>query len=588
MSNDFEKVLVKDSRMVMSDKIVYTVNKSGQNVTQQTYKAITASTSQVSFNIACPSEQTMVDRKIILRTSFTLEVSGTITNTGNFLILLGTDTALAPFPVQSSLSTCQWTINNNTFSLNQADIVNCILKSNDSRQLNSINSGCPTMPDEYARYVDGLGQINNPLSSYGNSVDTDIIPRGAYYCNSIIDVATGIAPLPSGGNAQGATYRLQFTTDEPLLLSPALLGNEDTNQSAMMGITNMNLVMNFNGGARMLRSAGSKSTGLACKLYSVDSAELHITYITGHPSDIMSPRCCVPYYDLPRYISQVVGPTAGSMSAPTYATISSNSLQLNVIPDKLFIFVRKVLSTQTMTDTDSFMPIVNINVSFNNQSGILSSATDDTLFRLSKHAGINSNWDSWRGRAWQGTNATLGAGVLTAGSMLCLDMGSGIQISEDWFASGSLGNFNLQFNLTVANYSNVDYSPAGNTKLELVLVTMNSGVCAFERGTTSVFTGILTKQDCLDASQMEPYTEGDHRRLVGGAFGDRLKSFGRWLAPKLKEGLSQIDHPYAKAGHEALKSMGYGASGGGMSGGKKSAKSKLEQRLSEGGGFSRG
>ena len=35
MSNDFEKILIKDPRMCCSDKISYGVHKSGQNVTTQ-------------------------------------------------------------------------------------------------------------------------------------------------------------------------------------------------------------------------------------------------------------------------------------------------------------------------------------------------------------------------------------------------------------------------------------------------------------------------------------------------------------------------------------------------------------------------
>jgi len=285
-----------------------------------------------------------------------------------------------------------------------------------------------------------------------------------------------------------------------------------------------------------------------------------------------------------------VGPGAGSLSAPTYAVISSNSLQLATIPDKMFVFVRKQLSTQTMTDSDSFLPITAINIQFNNNAGILSSSSDAELFRYSKLSGINQNWDSWSGRAFQGGANTLGAGVLTAGSMLCLDFGQAIQIQENWFSSGSLGSFNLQFNVTVANYSNTDYSAGGATKLELVLVTMNSGVASFERGTTSIFTGILTKQDVLDSASQEPYSTSEVKRLIGGGFGDKLKSFGKFLAPKLpmlRKALEGSDNEYAKAGASALKSLGYGASGGGNSGGKK-ARSKLEQRLEQGGGFSRG
>jgi hypothetical protein len=122
---------------------------------------------------------------------------------------------------------------------------------------------------------------------------------------------------------------------------------------------------------------------------------------------------------------------------------------------------------------------------------------------------------------------------------------------------------------------------------------MNSGVAAFERGTTSVFTGILTKQDVLDASQQEPYSTSEVKRLIGGGFGDKLKSFGKFLIPKLpmlRQALEGSDNEYAKAGASALKSLGYGASGGGMSGGGmsggKKSRSKLDERL--GMGFSRG
>lgn len=451
--------------------------------------------------------------------------------------------------------------------------------------MSSLNSGCPTYLDEYLTYSSGLGAANNPLAGFTNAVDPDIIPRGAFGgIISIIDVATGVAPVVSTGAAQAASYDITFESTEVLLISPFLLGNEDANDSGIYGITNMNFVFNLGTGNRILRSASSKATGLSCVLQNVVSSELQLVYLTPHASQLLPPRVCVPYYDLPRYITQVgSGPAAGSPAAPTFATISSNSLQLSVLPDKLFIFVRKTLASQTMLDTDSFMPITAINIMFNNQAGILSSSTDQQLFRYSKMAGSNQSFQSFSGKAFTGATGTLGSVVLTSGSLLMLDMGQAVQLNENWFASGSLGNFNLQFNVTVANYSNVDYSSTGNTKLELVLVTMNSGVASFERGTTSIFTGILTKNDVLTTAEQEPYSTSEVKRLVGGSMGDKLKSFGRFLAPKLpklREMLESSDNEYAKAGASALKHLGYG-----MSGGKKS-RSKLEERL--GAGFSRG
>jgi hypothetical protein len=146
------------------------------------------------------------------------------------------DTALAPFPCNQNFSTVQATINNNTFNLNQQDVIQAIMRSNDSRHLSSLNSGCPTYLDEYSTYSAGLGNANNPLAGFANAVDPDIIPRGAFYIDSIIDVATNAVPVVSTGAAQAASYDVTFTSTEPLLLSPFLLGNEDSNDSGIYGI----------------------------------------------------------------------------------------------------------------------------------------------------------------------------------------------------------------------------------------------------------------------------------------------------------------------------------------------------------------
>ena len=58
-----------------------------------------------------------------------------------------------------------------------------------------------------------------------------------------------------------------------------------------------------------------------------------------------------------------------------------------------------------------------------------------------------------------------------------------------------------------------------------------------------------------------------------------LKSAPGWISSKLpfvKNVLSKIDHPMAKTGHDVLKAVGYGRSGGGTSGG---SHGKLENRL---------
>jgi hypothetical protein len=57
-----------------------------------------------------------------------------------------------------------------------------------------------------------------------------------------------------------------------------------------------------------------------------------------------------------------------------------------------------------------------------------------------------------------------------------------------------------------------------------------------DRGQTSTYTGILTKQDVLDASQQEPYSITDVRRIVGSGHCDS----GRALPKHLHKGLKKV------------------------------------------------
>jgi hypothetical protein len=194
---------------------------------------------------------------------------------------------------------------------------------------------------------------------------------------------------------------------------------------------------------------------------------------------------------------------------------------------------------------------------------------------MSRNNGVRSTWNDWKGAAVvEQSSFTVAAGGVpdqyptfpanassvmtvapTFGSYLALEFGKDIQLTEDFYAAGSLGNFNIQIYVTVANnqpYA-IGTSVASNQQnnLEIVLVTMNSGVFVCERGTSSTYTGILTKQDVLEASQQEHYTHDDVARMVGGGFFDSLKSGFSKLASK---GLEHGKKFAMKHGKKMLKS----------------------------------
>jgi len=120
--------------------------------------------------------------------------------------------------------------------------------------------------------------------------------------------------------------------------------------------------------------------------------------------------------------------------------------------------------------------------------------------------------------------------VPTTGTILVLNFAEVIQLSEEYYAPGSLGSFNLQLQVTVQNNQNVTWL---GSEYELVIMTMNSGVFVNERGTSSTFLGLLTKQDVLDALQQQPYSTSEVRKMVGGGFLDNIRSGLGWIQSKL-------------------------------------------------------
>jgi hypothetical protein len=147
----------------------------------------------------------------------------------------------------------------------------------------------------------------------------------------------------------------------------------------------------------------------------------------------------------------------------------------------------------------------------------------------------------------------------TTGSLLCLEFGRDIQLTEDYLAPGSLGQFHLLVTLSVYNNESI---PWDANQWELFIVPMNSGIYAIERGVANLYTGLLTKADVLDASEkQEPYTRGTVKRMIGGGFLDTLKSSLLWISskmPMVKQALSHIPHPLAQTGAKVLDAVGYG------------------------------
>lgn len=583
-SSDFSKVKVLYDVLNTTDSVRYAVVAGAQNITPSKYNAISKSTSSITFNIQTPSESTLLARRIMIRNIMKIKVNATFTAAttpaGTLAVNYGYSESLAPFPFQTALNTCQLTINNNTISQNEKDVLFQLLRFNDRRDLARYNNTCPTMYDSYYNYQDSLGANNSPLGAWNDVAhDQDFQPRGSFRLLSI----TNNLPQAETPVDRNFDIEIKFETIEPFMLSPLIWCDPKSNNQGFYGIQVLNCVFNLAADtSRILRSAqgpllasayppaaavpNPAFADLKVSLEDIEESQLFIQYYTRQPSDLVSARNCVPFAEYPRYLSPIgtalaaatKDATTGVITPSKLNSINSQSISLNSIPDKLIICVRKQVAKQTLYDTDHFFPISKIIVNFNNKAGLLSSATQWDLWRMSVESGSNQTWAEFSGHAAvggaQGKYVQGYNEIALCGSVLCLEMGNHIEL-DDVFSAGSIGQFQLQFQLDIENYSNEAFVA---NDLEICLITMNSGVFVLERGTSQTYTAILSRSDVLSAKSQPGMSGSDVKRLVGGGWDDIMKTI---------KNVAGVAGQVAPMVSSALGSFGYGTSGGGTSGG---------------------
>ena len=542
-TSDFNKVLIKDDLIAnLTDSINYAVVQGGQNITSARYPCPALSSSSQVFSIQVPSENTIIDREVMWHSKVEFTMKGTPANAA-YLVDYGGSEAFAPFPMNQMISTMSATINNNTMSMSVQDILPSILRLHDKRQLSRYNGLTPTQFDMYKNYSDAATSMNNPLGDFSNVADNDLYPRGAFRIISINGNTAG------DGNPKEVKIVVEFT--EPLMLSPFLFANPESNNQGMYGIQTLGFNFNFDSQCkRVFRSTRDKITSVSANF---QSSELIFKYVSPHASDLLPARNVLPFYQLEKYLT----PNLAPITAGASATLTSATLQLNSIPDRLIISARKRMTSQTFNDTDSFLVIKSIKVDFNNSSGLCSSFTPQDLFKCSVRNGSNQSWSEFSGYGNKKTNDGSNGQIPLSGSLVILEFGLDVELHENYLSQGSLGSYQLRIVVDVENQDGVAVDA------ELCVVTMNSGLMTLERGSCSTYVGVLTKSDVLETAGMEPYSRSDVTRLVGGgATSDKVTKIAKLVAPLAKAALASSDNKYAQLASKGIGALGYGMSAG--------------------------
>ena len=566
-------VLVRDPITQVDSQRDYAILKGGNQVTWKKYTTTSISNSAITWSCPPPSGNVFVDRKqyvlLPVRLVFTASgvAVGTVLNPGN--------DAPRAFPLNGSLEVLQSSINGQSFSIFISDIVHALTHFNTDIKLHNRDySLTPCYQDQTQSYADlASGYVRNPLGGYHNGLHQADMQRGAFPFTIVQNTANQAI--------------VDMVICEPLFLSPYFWGCGDA--AGFYNVTTMDFNLTFLSNANRfwshLNIAGSNPVtniqaifsnftagGLPAYTYSDNQPLMLFKYITPDETQVLSPNMPItyPYFDVQRYplnFATAVIPSP-SNSVSTTGAISSNNLQLNSIPRMMYIYAR-VQNNDLYTigtgasQTDTYLALENLNITFANYTGLLSSADKAQLYQIAAKNGCGMNWTQWSGERENSASSFVFpvAQYGTIGSIMAIEFATDLGLPSD-MAPGLQGQFQLQVNAQFRNTSNANI----NATLFIIIVSEGSFTIPGLNSATRQL-GVITKSDILNAQSKPSVDYDDIRDSAYGGEGNflsNLKKFGSKVNDFLRKSkiissvASTIPHPIAQTIGSVARNLGYG------------------------------
>ena len=567
--SDLSTFLIEDPRISKMESSVSMGVKDGPaSSIVQKYKPNSNSTASCLFNVNIPSENTVVDPHLLVDATINFRCPVTLAQ-GDVISAVP-----AAFPLNQALQSATLTVNNSKVSVQSAEILNVLTKQFHQRYLSKNLQGTPNFVDKYfGKSADAFTARDNAGSYWSNVAsaekDSDTVGRADCNCKITLfrDAAPGVGidilgkPHTVGAApAVGAhTILFEFKVREPIFGLPVTALQE--NIGGLVGVKQIEFLLqwgeikncvnihfepagagvvpafNFVQGLSALGGRTASSTLLT------DDSSLVMRYMSLHPSQYakMKKRNVVPFDEFTAY-SVAQDRNQKSMS------ITSNVISLRQVPDKLYICIRPQARDQKSIYSNNLsFPINQINITFNNVSGLLTDHTIEDLYLMSRRNGSEQTWNEFRGLVKDAQGEKL-----SVGSIVVIDPVRDLGLS-DFLSAGSLGQYSFQ--ATVASDGHDDallpFTPAtpanantSITKVELTVIASYSGVMIIENGSSQSMSGLLTKQSVLEAKSKgsSNIDYEDVERVSGGSIMKQGKSaVKKYLSKELTKGARALD-----------------------------------------------
>lgn len=233
------------------------------------------------------------------------------------------------------------------------------------------------------------------------------------------------------------------------------------------------------------------------------------------------------------------------------------------------------------SNTDTFMAINNVNIQFNNRSGIMSTASQEQLYQMAVKNHCNMSWQEWSGYPQYSASNAYGTSYNTVGSVCCFEFGTDIANQCETDAAGRLGQYQLQVNVSANNIS------GGTLNATLYLVVVYEGIFQIpSSGASMAQIGVLTADDVINAKHNGHVDYHEIQKVNGGGdfFSGIKEFFVDKVLPVIKQSkiasnLAQLIPVAGPAISKSLRNLGYGDEGGVLVGGASMSRGDLRRRL---------
>lgn len=228
-------------------------------------------------------------------------------------------------------------------------------------------------------------QSNQPLSVYENS-----------------DGSSRASFLPVSAVPNGVNLTVTFVVTEQVYISPLTLHDHET---ALANINTLSLLFNYSNLSDIIYSANPNMPAIAGTSIKIDSPKLYLTYLQVNPDVVKIPASVSYNYEQVVYFQKNQTFNVSAFPTTVEKQLQSDTLRLSACPSMIYILVRNPISSRTQQQTQQFYSLgqkpsngtgpAGVAITFGNRTGLLSSASNQTMYRMAVKNGYQGSYDEW-------------------------------------------------------------------------------------------------------------------------------------------------------------------------------------------------